>query len=198
MRKVKKKKIDLRVRLTRSLLKDALVQLMQKQHISKISVRALCELAGINRSTFYTHYTDHFDLLNKVEQEVLDNLKSYLEKQVLKHNRPISLQVLTNILDYFKENVELFKALLSENCDLAFQKDILELSLVVSQISQSLSRKTQEYTNTFALNGAISILQKWAQGGMYESSAQMAEFIIQVLYYGISSLNEKTLSDNLR
>ena len=47
------KKIDQRVRLTRSLLKNALVQLMQEQQISKISVRALCDIAGINRSTFY-------------------------------------------------------------------------------------------------------------------------------------------------
>ena len=49
---MKEKKIDQRVRLTQSLLKNALVKLMQEQHISKISVRALCDAAGINRSTF--------------------------------------------------------------------------------------------------------------------------------------------------
>ena len=57
------KKMDQRVRLTRNLLKNALVQLMQEQHIAKISIRAICEVAGINRSTFYVHYTDQYDLL---------------------------------------------------------------------------------------------------------------------------------------
>jgi AcrR family transcriptional regulator len=192
---MEKEKIDQRVRLTRNLLKDALVQLMQEQHISKISVRALCEVADINRSTFYMHYTDQYDLLNKVEQEVLDNLNRYLEKQDFNYSRPISVQVLTRILDYFKENVELFKALLSENCDFAFQKDLMELAQVISsQINQSLDLKTQDYIKTFCLTGAISMLQKWLQDGMDESSAQMSEFIVQVLYYGITSLKKDALS----
>ena len=183
------KKIDQRVRLTQNLLKNALVQLMQEQHISKISVRALCEVAGINRSTFYVHYTDQYDLLNKVEMEGLDKLNRYLEKQDLNYSRPLSVQVLTRILDYVKENFELFKALLSENCDFAFQKDILELAQVISsQLNQSLDAKTQEYVKTFSLTGAISMLQKWLQDGMDKPSGQMAEFIIQVLYYGITSL----------
>lgn len=184
------KKTDQRIVLTRTLLKNALVKLMQERHISKISVRSLCEVADINRSTFYVHYTDPYDLLSKVEQEVLENLNKYLEKQDFNYTCPISVQVLTRILDYFKENVELFKALLSKNCDFAFQKDILELAHVISsQIPQTLDAKKQEYIKTFCLAGAISILQKWLQEGMEDSSQQMAEFIIQVMYYGITSLN---------
>lgn len=77
-------------------------------------------MAGINRSTFYTLYKDQYDLLNK-----------YLKKQDFNHSNRISVQVLTRILDYFKDNFELFRALLSENCDFAFQKDILELAQVI-------------------------------------------------------------------
>lgn len=191
------KKVDQRIRITRTLLKDALVRLMQEQHISKISVSALCGAAGINRSTFYMHYADQYDLLDKVEREVMDNLISYLERQDLNYSSPISGQVLTRILDYVKENVELFKALLSENCDFAFQKDLLELAQMVSdQVSESLDLRTREYVKTFCLTGVISMLQKWMQDGMVEPSAQMAEFIIQVLYFGISNLNDEILSVN--
>lgn len=184
------KKTDQRILLTQMLLKNALVKLMQEQHISKISVRALCEVADINRSTFYVHYANPQDLLNKVKQEVLENLNKYLEKQELNYTRPISVQVLTKILDYLKENVELFKALLSENCDFAFQKDILELAQVISsQVTQTFDVKKRDYIKTFCITGAISILQKWLQEDMQESSQQMAEFIIQVMYYGITSFN---------
>lgn len=185
------KKMDQRVRLTRNLLKNALVQLMQEQHISKISIRALCEVADINRSTFYVHYTDQYDLLSKVEQEVLDNLNRYLSKQDLDENHPMSVQVLTRVLDYVKENVELFKALLSENCDFTFQKNLMELAQVISsQQNQSLDVKTQEYIKTFGFTGAISMLQKWLHNGMDESPAQMAEFVIQITYYGINGLKK--------
>lgn len=188
---MEQKKVDQRVRLTRKLLQDALVALMQEQHISKISIRALCEVAGINRSTFYAHYTDQYDLLDKMEQEVLDNLNNYLSKQDLDENHPLSVQVLIKVLDYAKENVELFKALLSENCDYSFQKDLMELAQVISsQQNQSFDERTQEYIKTFGLTGTISMLQQWLHGEMDETPAQMAEFIIQIVYYGISGLKK--------
>ena len=191
------KKMDQRVRLTRNLLKNALVQLMQEQHISKISIRAICEVAGINRSTFYVHYTDQYDLLNKVEQEAMDNLKKYLGKQDLNDERPISAQVLIRVLDYVKENVELFKALLSENCDFAFQKDLVELAQIISsQQNQSFDLRVQEYIKIFGFTGTISMLQKWLQDGTNESPAQMAEFIIQIVYGGISGRKKDAFYGN--
>jgi AcrR family transcriptional regulator len=185
------KKMDQRVRLTRNLLKNALVQLMQKQHITKISVRALCEIADINRSTFYVHYADQYDLLEKVEQEVMENLNKYLSSQDLNKDLPISEQVLTKVLAYVKENMELFKALLSENCDVAFQKDLMKLAQVLSsQHNQSLDANIQEYAETFFLSGSISMLQRWLHAGANESPAQMAEFVIQIIYYGINRVKE--------
>ena len=195
---MEKNKTDQRVRLTRNLLKNALVQLMQEQHISKISVRALCEVADINRSTFYVHYADQYDLLNMVEQEVLNNLNKYLSTQVLDENHPISVQVLTGVLDYVKENVELFKALLSENCDFTFQKNLIELAQVLSsQQNQSFDAGTQEYIKLFGFTGIISMLQKWLHDGTNESPAQMAEFVIQIVYYGISGIKKDALNGKL-
>ncbi|NLV86500.1 MAG: TetR/AcrR family transcriptional regulator [Clostridiales bacterium] len=191
---MEKKKIDQRVRLTQSLLKNALVQLMQEQHISKISIRAICEVADINRSTFYVHYSNQYDLLHKIEQEVLDNLNKHLSNQSLDESHPISVQVLTKILDYAKDNVELFKALLSENCDFTFQKNLMELAQVISdQQNQAFDERTQEYIKLFGFTGIISMLQKWLHDGTKESPAQMAEFIIQIYYYGINSLNKDSL-----
>jgi len=103
-------KMDRRVKYTKTMLKDALVQLMQKQHISGISVKSLCDIADINRSTFYTHYTDQYDLLRHIEEEVMDNLKLHLEKKDYKDNLPVSAQVMTLILEYAKENADLLRA----------------------------------------------------------------------------------------
>ena len=126
-------KTDRRVKYTKKLLTDSLVGLLQHRHISSITVKELCELADINRSTFYTHYRDAADLLNQIEAEVYENMKRHVEKQGYKEEAlPVSQQMLTSILEYAKGNAELFKALLSENCDFAFQKSILELSEVLS------------------------------------------------------------------
>ena len=181
---------DQRVRLTRKLLKDALVQLMQTQHISEISVRALCELAGINRSTFYVHFADPFDLLHQIEREVMDNLKSHLEKQDYQGNRPLSAQVLIRILEYAKDNAEVFKVLFSENCDFDFQKDIMDFSRIVSfQLNPKYDEGVRGYITVYGITGCISLLQKWLQDGMIEPPEKISDIFLQLLYHGIMSFD---------
>ena len=56
------KKNDARVRYTQKVLKDSLLQLLEKKPINKITVKEVCELAELNRATFYAHYTDCLDV----------------------------------------------------------------------------------------------------------------------------------------
>ena len=85
--------------------------------------------------------------------------------------------------------------MLSENC-FAFQKDLMELAQVISsQPNQSLDPKTVDYVKTFCLPGAISVLQKWLQEGMKESTEQISEFIIEIIYFGVSNLSKDILNN---
>ena len=53
-------KEDQRVMLTKRLLKDSLVSLLKEKTIFKITIRELCDTAGINRSTFYKYYDSQY------------------------------------------------------------------------------------------------------------------------------------------
>jgi AcrR family transcriptional regulator len=177
-------KLDRRVKYTRTMLKNALVQLMKQQHISTISVKALCELADINRSTFYAHYNDQNDLLHQVEEEVMDDLRWHLKKvlpESFDDKAPVF--VLTRIFEYAKENSELFQVLLGENSDYLFQKDIIELSQIVSSRNNdnTLNARTKDYIKEFRTAGCISIFQKWLKEGTVESSDEMSNLVGRLL-----------------
>lgn len=73
------KKIDARVRYTRKVLKDAFLKLLKDKPVNKIMVKSVCELADINRATFYSHYSDCFDLLENIEQEILGQFQKSLK-----------------------------------------------------------------------------------------------------------------------
>ena len=71
--------MDLRIVKTKSLIKNAFLELRKKKPIEKITVKELCQNAQINKSTFYSHYNDIFDLSDTLENEVVDNILSNVQ-----------------------------------------------------------------------------------------------------------------------
>ncbi len=185
---MKEKTIDRRVKYTKFMLKEALVELIREQHISNITVKALCEKADINRSTFYVHYSDPYDLLHQIEKEVLSNVMLYLEEQ--ERNTECPDFQLTNILEYAKENIGLFEALLGENSDYVFQNDILELSQIISsQYNMNMDETEKKYIKEFGATGCISVFKRWMQDGAKESPEYISDLLMKVVQWGTMSFN---------
>lgn len=72
------KKSDARVRYTRRVLKEVFLSLLRTKPVNKITVKEVCDLAELNRATFYSHYSDCFDLMEKIEQEILNAFEQSL------------------------------------------------------------------------------------------------------------------------
>lgn len=63
--------MDLRVMRTREAIRNALVDLIEEKGFESTSVKDITSKAKINRSTFYAHYQDKFDLMNTWLDEVI-------------------------------------------------------------------------------------------------------------------------------
>ena len=73
------RKTDARIRYTQGVLKQALLSFLQEKPINKITVKEVCELAELNRATFYAHYSDCFALLEQIENELLEAFQDSLK-----------------------------------------------------------------------------------------------------------------------
>jgi len=180
-----------RVKLTKRIIKSSLVDMLKTYPISKVSVKKLCEIAEINRSTFYAYYTDPYDLLYQIQGEVINDLSDYISRNAFSEHTALTVQAMTKILEYAKENSELFKVLLSENGDITFQKDIMRLAQkkTINELrsTQSIEPRTSEYLQLFIITGALSVMNKWLQDEMPESPGQMAGLCSSLLYKGLSA-----------
>ena len=67
-------------RKTEKQIETSLLQLMKEHTFETISIRQLIDLAEVNRSTFYRHYLDKYDLLEKIENRLLDDLQAYYQE----------------------------------------------------------------------------------------------------------------------
>ena len=75
--------MDIRIEKTERAIKNAFLELRSRKPLGKITVKELCSLAAINKSTFYSHYEDIYALSDKMESEtivtVLKNISSQQE-----------------------------------------------------------------------------------------------------------------------
>jgi len=86
---------DRRVRKTEEQLVKGLTKLMKTKSIKNITVRELADEVDINRSTFYLHYKDIFDMVEKIENELAANLISTLDEL---NNNHITQNILLDFL----------------------------------------------------------------------------------------------------
>lgn len=68
--------MDIRIKKTRTAIKAAYLSLREQYPPEKISIKELCALAQINKSTFYSHYDDINDLANTIENETIQTILS--------------------------------------------------------------------------------------------------------------------------
>ena len=189
---MKSRKEDRRIKYTKMVLKESFLTLLEKKDISQITVKEICEDADINRATFYSHYTDVYDLFKKIQDEFLDNVNVYLS-QLHKKGKDINdVNLAEKIFDYIKENAKLCKLLLSERGDISFQKKIMTIvyDKIISELTDNnkISKEDAEYVYSFTITGCVGIVQKWLDDNMKKSSRFMAEMVIKLTYGVINTL----------
>ncbi len=181
---------DRRVRYTRMVLKKSLITLLEQKSIEKITVKEICGLADLNRSTFYAHYKDPYDLLRQIEEELLSELDIHFKKLNFIDSESETFQLMKTIFEYIVANADLCRALMGEYGDIAFQKEIMmiiqEQRMVEWERRKELDPEMVQYATLFGVSGSIGVIQKWLQSGMTKTASEMAEFIFRLMYQGLS------------
>jgi AcrR family transcriptional regulator len=186
-------KMDRRVRYTKMVIKNSFIALAKQKPISKITIKEICQDADINRATFYSHYTDQYDLLRQIEDEFLEDITRHLESASGNCTEGESLEMLTRIFDYVRENAEACSVLISEKGDLCFQKQVMMVAQTqfvseMRSVLKTISEEDAEYLYTFVAIGSVGIIQKWLAEGMKKPSSELAGMILTVTKKGFLAL----------
>lgn len=188
------RKTDRRIKYTKTVLRDSLITLLQNKPIEKISVKELCELADVNRSTFYAHYADPYDLLKQIELDMINDLSVYLSDIDEPGVEPESLEQLISIFEYIIENAEICKVLLGEHGETEFIKDIF--MVVQRRMLKAWGEKTKVDAETleslliFTVYGCIGLIRQWLKDGLNKSAEEMSELITSFIYRGLSAYGQ--------
>ena len=97
------RKNDQRIRLTKMLIRRAFLDLLRTKPMQGISIKELCTAAGINRGTFYSHYTDIYDLLEQIEDDMMHDFQEALKPLLDSGEKELTpLKITTGIFQCLK------------------------------------------------------------------------------------------------
>ncbi|GIN13074.1 TetR family transcriptional regulator [Shouchella clausii] len=186
-------KIDRRKKYTKMVLKESLVDLLKEKPIASVTVKELCELADINRSTFYSHYADPYDLLATISEEVMLDMDHHLNQYHCGKEEE-ALHMTEKIMEYIADRSDICQVLLSGHGDPTFKKRIMELAkkyILERWIDQYKWREQlSPYIPLMAVSGAIDAIESWLVGGKKESPAEMAVLVYQFTNHGLAGLRK--------
>ena len=160
------KKCDLRVIKTKNLIYSTLMDLMKEKTFEEIRVSDICNRALINRSTFYAHYEDKYELL----VDFINNLKEEFVAKLSKNRnnldtRDYYIELIKVFLDYVEDKKDIYSLIMLKNRN-SIMMDIL-LSVVNDDV---IKRVKSDEINTkmpgniiakFYLGGVINLGVEW-------------------------------------
>lgn len=172
---------DRRVKMTKSLLKSSLIELMKTKALHEISIKKICENADVNRSTFYRYYDSQYDLYDEILAEISEDIKSIISKHGDSENKV--LYTLTDVLTYAEEHRELILVILSSKGSLVIGEMFTQN--VNSYIDSDKTSELSLYCTQFISAGLANILWTWLNKENRRSAKEVAMVLNAMLLHGV-------------
>ena len=172
--------MDQRTRLTKTLLYNSIMEMAKNTNIHKISIRELCDKAGINRSTFYRYYGSQYDLINEMQDELIDMIDNRVKSTVTEN---LYDKLIYSVLYVLNENVNMSRFLLISYKDQEFYKKLYAKVQPKEYIPDSIngiSEHLKEYVYTGYFTGVDEIVCLWIMKDNREDVAEMTKLIIEL------------------
>ena len=162
--------------MTKHMMKDALLELLEQQKLVNISVTAICEVADVHRSTFYKHYTDQADLLRDLEQDYLDQVPLPTQNADQLNEEELLTET-TAFFDYVKDNEKAFRILLGESTSSDFAARLIDLLNSKYAKVNDNDEAAARYAYLYISNGTVGMLREWVNSDFPISSRELAEMM---------------------
>lgn len=189
----REKLTDRRVIRTQELLTQSLITLLKQKSPRDISVTELCQLANINRGTFYLHYKDINDMIQHLENNLLQQYENMIATHATCYLTDSPYPLVYELFLFASEHSDLLKALLGPDSNNSFLTKLKSLFHqhyleVWANANLSISSKKLEYSFQFLASGCISMLELWLLSDKPEPVAEIATLATDFMTAGYHSL----------
>ncbi len=172
---------DRRVRMTKKILKDALVEIMRIKPIHEISIKKICETADINRSTFYHHYQSPQELYDDIINDISEDITAIVRAK--KNNNATNSSMISEILTYVEDRRELFLVILSDKGNISIGEKLT--NIIGKFIGADNKSELSMYCTQFASAGVANIIWLWLNNEKRLPPKDVGGLITAIMTHGV-------------
>ncbi len=159
-------KIDLRIRRTKKSIRDAFFELISEKGFDSVTVKDITDRALISRNTFYLHYEDKFDLLNKISNELMRKVYLRVSKDLLKVKNldftiDCTAMLLISIQRVIDEDRELYRLLLTDPGTVVFADKIEKTIRTALDLIKGDIEGISDLSIEYIITGMKGVIRYW-------------------------------------
>jgi len=168
-----------RVAVTKRMVKEGLVRLLEKKPLEKINITELCQEAGINRTTFYRYYELPRDVLTEMQNEFFEETLEHFQK-------PLTVSGIECLFVCLSEHAALVKLFFQYNSDEDWTNIFAQVyhsfpEKKMLKAFRNLDENRAELLSTYLAGGAYFLVRKWIMDDIPMSPKEVAAAALSVL-----------------
>lgn len=176
-------KQDLRVIKTKKSIYEALLKIMEKKTFENIKVSEICEVALINRSTFYAHFEDKYTLINSFISDLKNELVSELQKNNnISSFKEYYMELIKLLLDHIFEQKNIYRTIAINNrnsiiMDMIYDTLKEDIAAHLKQDTKNKKIKVpSEFISNFYLGAIVNTGLNWIENPNKYQKEEIIEY----------------------
>lgn len=155
-----------RVRLTKKLFRDSLIALLRKKKIYQITVSELCAAAELNRSSFYKHYGNVYDVLAELGGG-FPRADSELRRSDRRTRLRRTAEPVYRLMRHIRDNADAYSLLLDNSIDENFSFSIIRqaLEFVKGKATETGYGQSADSLFEYIMAGSVAVIRNWMAAG---------------------------------
>ena len=180
---------------TKQLIQNKFMQILENKPFDSITVGDIAKYAQINRGTFYLHYQDKFDLLDKIEQQLFEDLGNHIDELQTHYASKDSFekgqeQLAAALFSSIKMHAPILKILLNNHGRAGFHIRFRDAFTVKVRLNLEKNERfnknlnvPMEYFLAFITSAFLGLIEQWVQNGLDKTPEEMTTLYIDIISF---------------
>lgn len=182
-------KNNLRFQNTEEKVQNALLEILKSKDFDKVTVQEVCSVAKINRSTFYAHYIDIYDLIEKTENSLRKRLISLYNTSQINKDNLLTTDNFKIFLQHLYDHKNFYRVCIKTRKTFPINQGFEDLlNLVIKPHCKKIGFESENeimYCFVYFQAGFTTILKRWIENDFQESPEELSQIIYKCLYKGL-------------